>query len=284
LRKYLIALFVVFFLFPAFANGEGGNITQIGEDVVVNAGEVLNGDAVAIMGDVIINGRISGDAVAVMGDVIVSGTVEGDATAVGGRVIVEENGRVLGKINQVGMAGGIGEVLRNLGKYGFYWNPKMLGRTYFPRTTIFNFLRFLGILALGALTIALFPNNVKTAANTVDRDAFGKLIKGLGLMLLIPVVVLLLVLTLIGIPLIPAVFLLAAIAGFFGYVAISVFMGRRLNEHVRIASNLFTEYLLGALVLGLVQLMPFLGWIVSLAVFILSLGITFDSRFGTRGV
>lgn len=280
MRKYFIVILAVFFLFPAFANGDGGDITQIGEDVVVNAGEVLNGDAVAIMGDVIVDGRISGDAVAVMGDVIVSGTVEGDATAVGGRVIVEENGRVLGKISQVGIASGIGEVLRNPWKYEFYWNPKILG----PRSTVFNFLRLLCILALGALTIALFPNNVKTAANTVDRDAFGKLIKGLGLMLLIPVVVLLLVLTLIGIPLIPAVFLLAAIAGFFGYVAISVFMGRRLNEHVRIASNLFTEYLLGALVLGLVQLMPFLGWIVSVAVFILSLGITFDSRFGTRGV
>ncbi|MCF6096064.1 polymer-forming cytoskeletal protein [Thermovorax subterraneus] len=268
-----------FFLFPAFASGDGGNITQIGEDVVVNAGEVLNGDAVAIMGDVIVDGRISGDAVAVMGDVIVSGTVEGDATAVGGRVMVEGNGRVLGKISQVGIAGGIGEVLRNPGKYEFYWNPKILG----PRSTVFNFLRLLCILALGALTIALFPNNVEVAANVVDKDAVGKLIKGLVLMLLMPVVVLLLVFTLIGIPLIPAVFLLAAIAGFFGYVAISVFMGRRLNEHVRIASNLFTEYLLGALVLGLVQLMPFLGWIVSLAVFILSLGITFDSRFGTRG-
>jgi hypothetical protein len=53
LRKYLVALLVVFFLFPAFARGDGGEITQIGEDVVIGAGQVLNGDAVAIMGDVI---------------------------------------------------------------------------------------------------------------------------------------------------------------------------------------------------------------------------------------
>ncbi|KXG76945.1 hypothetical protein AN618_13210 [Fervidicola ferrireducens] len=269
-----------FFLFPAFARGDGGEITQIGEDVVIGAGQVLNGDAVAIMGDVVVNGRISGDAVAVMGDVIVSGIVEGDATAVGGRVIVEENGRVLGKINQVGIAGGIGEVLRNPWKYEFYWNPKMLA----PRSMVFYFLRFLGILALGALTIALFPNNVEVAANAVDKDAVGKLIKGLVLMLLMPVVALLLVFTLIGIPLIPAVMLLAAIAGFFGYLAISVFLGRKLNVHLRINESLFAEYLLGALVLWLIQLVPFAGGIVSLAVFILSLGITADTRFGTRQV
>ncbi|MDN5331094.1 MAG: hypothetical protein PWP45_319 [Tepidanaerobacteraceae bacterium] len=284
MKRFLILLLAALLLLPAIAVADDGYIALMGEDVVIDTGQVLNGDAVAIMGDVIVNGRISGDAVAVMGDVIVGGTVEGDATAVGGRVIVEENGRVLGKINQVGIAGGIGEVLRNPGKYGFYWNPKMLGRTFFPRTTVFNFLRFLGILALGALTIALFPNNVKVAANAVDKDAVGKLIKGLVLMLLIPIVALLLVFTLIGIPLIPAVMLLAAIAGFFGYLAISVFLGRKLNVHLRMNASLFIEYLLGALVLWLVQLVPFAGGIVSLAVFILSLGITADTRFGTRQV
>ncbi|ADL08692.1 polymer-forming cytoskeletal protein [Thermosediminibacter oceani] len=282
MKRFLILLLAALFLLPAYALADGGYIAQMGKDLVIGPGEVLDGDAVAIMGSVIVNGKVSGDAVAVMGDVVVNGTVEGDATAVGGRVVIDKNGRVLGKTNQVGIAGGIGEMMRNPGMRGFYWNPGIMVRPFRPRTTVFNFVRFLGTLALGALAIALFPNSVRTAAQAVDKDTGNKLLKGFLIMLLTPVVALLLVFTLIGIPLIPAVIILVVAAGFFGYLAISVFLGRKLNVHLRINTNLFTEYLLGALALWLVQLVPYVGGIVSLVVFILSLGITLETRFGTK--
>lgn len=268
-------------MLPSFALADGGFVACLG-DVVINSDEMLDGDAVAIMGDVVVNGKVSGNAMAVMGDVVVNGTVEGDATAVGGRVMIGEKGRVLGRTAQVGIASGIGEIFRHPGERGFYWHPGVIGNPFKPRTAIFNFLRLLGILALGVLSIALFPNNLRTAVESVDRETGSKFLKGFLLMLLSPVVALLCGLTLIGIPLIPIVIIFVVAVGFFGYLAISVFLGKKLNNHLRLNTNLFMEYLLGALVLWLVQLVPFVGGIVSLVVFILSLGITFDTRFGTK--
>ncbi|TYP58856.1 polymer-forming cytoskeletal protein [Thermosediminibacter litoriperuensis] len=282
MKRFLILLLAALFLLPAFALANGGDMVQLGGDVVIGPGQVLDGDAVAIMGSVIVNGKVLGDAVAVMGDVVVNGTVEGGVTAVGGRVVIGENGRVLGKISQVGAAGSIGEMLRNLGKYQFYRNDGMVGRPFMPRFAVFNLVRFLGIAALGALTVVLFPNSVLIAAEAVDKGTGRKFLIGLALLLLMPVVAVLLALTLIGIPLIPVAILLMAAAGFFGYLGISVFLGRKLNDHLRVNSGLFTEYILGALVLWLVQLIPFAGRIISLAVLILSLGITTETRFGTK--
>lgn len=275
--KYLALLLVAILAFPASALADGFR-AHMGEDVVIEEGQVLDGDAVAIMADVVVNGRITGDAVAVMGDVIVRGTVEGDAASVGGRVVVEESGRVMGEINQVAV-GGLGRIMQYPGWHGVHWK---VGRNFPIRTAVFNFLRFLGILTLGVLTLALFPRNVEAAAAAVDKDTGGKALRGLGLILVAPVVAVLLLFTIIGIPLIPVVLLLMVIAGFFGYLAISVFLGRKLNVHLNIKENLFVEYLLGAVALWLVQLVPFAGSIISAAVFVLSLGIAFDTRFGTR--
>ena len=88
MRKNLVLFIILLLLIPTtvFADGTDARV-QISGDVIVQADEVIMGDAITIMGNVTVDGKVTGDVVAIFGDVIVNGEVMGDVTAVGGRII-----------------------------------------------------------------------------------------------------------------------------------------------------------------------------------------------------
>ena len=57
----------------------GGKVRRAGREVVIPAGETVQGDLIASAGTVRVDGRVDGDLVASGGQVIVAGTVTGDA-------------------------------------------------------------------------------------------------------------------------------------------------------------------------------------------------------------
>ena len=57
----------------------GGKVRRSGREVVIPAGETVQGDLIASAGTVRVDGRVDGDLVASGGQVIVAGTVTGDA-------------------------------------------------------------------------------------------------------------------------------------------------------------------------------------------------------------
>ncbi|HHW03624.1 MAG TPA: polymer-forming cytoskeletal protein [Thermoanaerobacterales bacterium] len=285
MKRFFMLLIIMMMILPGAALAdESSDRVQIQGDVVVGADEVIIGDAVAIMGNVTVDGKVMGDVVSIMGNVTVNGEVMGDVTAIGGRVTRSDSARIYGKVTQVGVGEGLKDIIRNVTKYGMHWGAGNRGITVFNMgfPFIFKIMHFLGIIALGALTIILFPNSIKATADEVDREPGRRLLIGILAMLLLPVVLLLMFITIIGIPLIPLALLLLAAAGFYGYLGISIFLGRKLNEQLHLKPGLFVEYFLGAALLWLVQMVPFVGAISGLLVFVLALGITTDTRFGTK--
>jgi len=74
------------------------NLVRFGEDIVIPADKVIDGDVVAIGGDVTVYGRVKGDCVSVGGTVSVkdNGVVEGDAVSMGGGVSTSDSASVGG--------------------------------------------------------------------------------------------------------------------------------------------------------------------------------------------
>lgn len=282
MKKLLVLIAVFILLLPSVVLAdEMGDSVNIRGDVVVEPNEVLSGDAVAIFGDVIVDGKVMGDVVAVMGDVKVNGEVMGDVTCIGGRITRSDTSRVHGKVNQIGVGEGINHMFRSFSPNGRGFNFSFNSSRLFPR---FSFLRFLGTLALSILSIVLFPKCISVAAESVNIRPGSKFFIGLAVLMLMPVAIILLFITLIGIPLIPVAILLLAAAGFFGYLGISIYLGRKLNEQLHIKPSIFVEYILGAVLLKLIQYIPFVGSLSSLAVLLLAIGITIDTRFGTNTI
>lgn len=249
MKRFLAILIIMVLMLPGAALAdEGSDRVQIQGDVVVGTDEVVFGDAVAIMGNVTVDGKVMGDVVSIMGNVTINGEVMGDVTAVGGRITRSDSAKIYGKVTQVGVGEGLKDIIKNVTKYGIHWGSGRRGITIFNMgfPYVFKIMHFLGLISLGALAIILFPNSIKAAADVVDKELGRRFIIGILAILLLPMALFLMAITIIGIPLIPLALLLVAAAGFYGYLGISIFLGRKLNEQLHLKPGIFVEYILGA--------------------------------------
>ncbi len=291
----------------------GGDVdTGLGELRV--PGEVM-GNVTSRGGNVSITGTVEGDVT------LTRGIVElGSQSVVGGRVYVEEGlvrrseGAVAGSVQVVHEL--TEEELRRLFRggesYTFYGLENVVGSVAdsieqafhdirIPSTRLFfrdnihywlpfrpfgwpghlarGLLNMIVMFALAALINSLFPKQVQVVGNAVTQKS--GTVFGWGLLaavLALPLMVLLAI-TIIGIPLIIAEILLLAIAAMLGYTAIAHLIGGRIINAS--SANPLGALALGVLIVGVVSMIPIVGWLASLIVFTVAVGAALTTRFGT---
>ncbi len=222
-------------------------LVRFGEDIVIEADQEIAGDVVAIGGDIEVFGLVEGDVVSVGGEVFVrpGGAVEGDVVSLGGEIKRDPGARILGSDIDL-------HVLPN-------WAMDLLrpGVTHLPIRALATFLS-LGALCLLALFVDLFWGRRASGLTTVVRDRFwSSLCIGLIVLLLAPPTILLLAVTLIGIPLAvlaPPFLFLGLLIGF-------VLVARQVGQHLLHAQEGDRAARLGASAVGLALLVavPFAG-------------------------
>lgn len=249
------------------------SIVRIMNDIVIPAGETVNGDVVAILGDVRIDGAVNGNVVVVLGDIDLNNTVQGDVVSVLGEIRQGPNGKITGSIIETNNPGGF-----NIP--GFHGWPQ--GVNPFRFSWGFRFFNMVVLFGLAALTLALLPSQIRNMAVTLGDDAGRKLLVGFVAVLLVPALFFVSLISLIGIPLIPVIVLVLVSAKFIGYVAVALFVGIRIKQTGGLHSSTFLELFLGVLVLWLVRLVPVVGWISALVVTMFALGLVLDTKFGTN--
>ena len=270
------------------ASGGHGERVQIFNDIHVLKGETIDGNVVAIMGDVIVDGEAGGNAVAIMGDNTVNGTVHGQVVAVMGDVVLGPKARVDGDIVSVGgevqrdpgaTVGGniveksmdrgnfkIGLPLTLLRSHGFPFSSPLWFAMKFAWFWIFNGACF----AFYALLALVFPGGIRRCGDTLVQRPGMTILAFILTILALPLLFLLLLITIIGIPValvvLPAGILLLVL---FGKAAIYALVGRAISRD-RLHLTLAT--LLGGLVFALIYLVPFVGLLLSLLTAALGLG------------
>ncbi len=148
-----------------------------------------------------------------------------------------------------------------------------------------SMLNMLILFAFAALTHSLFPRQVKAAGDAISINA-GPVI-GWGLLttiLAVPVMVML-GLSIIGIPLILFVLMALAVAAVLGYAALTGLVGERLTYVASPSANInpLGAIAIGVLVIGLISMIPVIGWFVSWLIYAVAIGATLVTRFGTQG-
>ncbi|HHX77669.1 MAG TPA: hypothetical protein GX697_04905 [Firmicutes bacterium] len=158
--------------------------------------------------------------------------------------------------------------------------PFLAGR-YRPAARLINLIIH---FALAALVYVLFPKNVNNIGNAVKNKTVPVLLWGfLGILLALPITLLLTV-TIIGIPLVLIGIALLFVAWIMGYAGITLLAGGKVRETFSIGEGSpLGEIALGILILGIVRLIPFLGPLSGIAVFILALGSSLSTRIGSAG-
>lgn len=237
----------------------GGKVDVPGEvrgDVVSLGGNVdldgtTRGDLAAIGGSVRVSGKVRGDVAAIGGDVTLGkgAAVDGDVSVVGGRLSKDEGAAIKGSVSQVGLGalrslvpalthGGLRLALASgAGGYGSRWRrerdeeePSTGGRLLKAAA----FLVFVAGLGLVLCLAAVFvPQETLAVAAAIRQDFWRSAGVGtLMVILFLPGLVLLAV-SILGIPLIPLAIVAWCAASLFGVAAFSRVLAERAAESLQ---------------------------------------------------
>jgi hypothetical protein len=244
----LVALIGSGLTLPADAHGSDRGETRVWTDINVAPGETIDGDVNVVFGDAKI-----------------AGLVTGDCNAVFGSCILLDGGQVRGRINSV-TGDGVGA-----------FAPWAVGHNRdfdaFAEQDHHLVTKLLSS-AIVILIFLLFPLRMRVALDRVERHpALSAATGAIAAVAIVPIGLLLLV-SIIGIPLIPIEIAAIIVGIWMGTGAISLVVGRRLCELVMPTA---TPSPLVALVLGLVvvsaaEIVPLIGWAVTALIWLVGLG------------
>ncbi|WP_323191371.1 polymer-forming cytoskeletal protein [Halostella sp. PRR32] len=280
----------------------GGDLAAAGGTVIVRG--TVTGDLTVAGGNVIIEGEVQGNVEAFSGNVRIAGDVGGDVTAAGGNVVIAENGTVSGTLEaaagSVTVDGTVGAAeiasgsitlgstavvqsdLRYDGELTVAEGATIGGETIRdasiapgpqpPRFawagTVYGFLTN---LLLGALLLALLPSFSARVAGYGLNNPFRAGGFGLATLLIAPVLFVLLLVTIVGIPLAFVWLFLFLFLAWVGSVYGAYVVGEGLLSLTEIA-NRWLALVVGLVVVALVTQVPIAGGLFGLLVFLVGLG------------
>jgi len=227
-------------------------------DQSVDHGGTYWGNVIVEQGQV-----VDGDVTVIGGDATIAGTVNGDVNVVGGDIVERPGATITGHVNTVG-----GDIARTI----VPWVPSGMARSAFHQD-----MRVLWKLAWAVVVVLaflIFPVRTRMALGRLETHPGLCALFGLfGWVAIFPLAVLLLC-TIVLIPLIPVEFVALAAAYFVGKAALAFLVGRRFYELLQPHA---TPAPLGALVFGLVlitaaELVPVIGVLVSMLVGLVAVG------------
>lgn len=261
----------------------GGNATLLGQTVQVTA--PVAGNLRATGSDVKLTGDVGGYAMIAAERLDLDATVAGDLALTARSVDFGTDARVEGTLHLYEAQPGSLKVPASVAPEDRIerhkseaWKKDHRGGLVSWRGMIGGFLfGVLVVAAVAALIAALVPEALAAMRRRI-LDRPGRTL-GLGFVTLSALAGagLVVALTGIGILLTPAFFLLAGVAGFFGYVvgayALGVAVLRAAGRHLpdSIGDRALAAGV-GALLAGVIGLVPFLGWLFVLAVLLTGLG------------
>ncbi len=280
----LLAAPFLFVAAPAAAAPVGTQPRDRDDTQVVITGRVVVaqdenvGDVVILNGDARINGSVDGSVFALNGDVTVRGTVRHNVIAANGRVVVLGGARVGGDVTsrekaRISPGATVDGDVESVGR------RFALGQIGIVAAILIWLAVILSTLVFGVLLLLIAPRAADAFADA-GRTAVGASI-GLGIAAAVglPIIGLILLASLVGLPLGVVVLLTLGFVYMLGYVASAYFLGRLILGPTR---NRFLAYVVGWAILSVAGLIPVVNGIVFLAATVYGLGMIVVAIFRAR--
>jgi hypothetical protein len=212
--------------------GDEDRVSIFSGNIEIKDGERLDGDAVAIGGSVRVDGEVRGDVVSVGGRVTLGprASVGSNVVVVGGTLERDPQARIDGRVQQIGIGSFDWSAVRwrDMNPAWLWWGSMMGSAVALMGTLV----RVAVMCLLAALVILFGQKHIERAGDYVFAEPLkAGAIGFLAQVLFVPVLVLLvlaLVVTIIGIPLlllVPFLILVLMLAGFVGFTAVAQRVG-----------------------------------------------------------
>ncbi len=207
---------------------------------------------------------VDGDLTVIFGDATIAGVVEGDVNVVGGSIDARPGGLVTGQVHQLG-----GTVTQAV----VPWAPSESSSPFAPDHRLLWRLSW-NLLAL--LVFLIFPVRTRMVLDHLERHPGLSATAGLlGCIAVIPLAVLLAI-TILLIPLILLELVFVLASAFLGTAALALLIGRRLCELVSPSTtpSPLVALLVGLALITAAELVPVVGTLVLILVGLIGLGAT----------
>ena len=264
--KFIYFITCLTMLFLSTFSAEANNIIKIGGNVTIEAQQKVN-NVVAAGGQITVNGLIENNVVAVGGSIVLTNkaVVRGNVVCIGG-VIAKGNGsQVYGNITEINSSNISSTIASFLSGDGEGW----------PLILNFIYLCFFAIVLIVALLMAiLIPRPLIAIANTIQNNKTKSFFWGFFATLLIPPFFFLLIISIIGIALIPLIFVALLLAFMLGFISVSALTGNFVLTKIfrKRKKSLVQETIVGLILLWSIGWLPYAGWMVKVTAVTLGWG------------
>jgi hypothetical protein len=256
-----------------------GNLAVIGSTANIEKGAVVNGDVILTGGTIAIEGTVNGNVLAIGGAVNIEDTaaINGDVVSVGASVKHSALAKISGQITEQAPI----NLNFNTAKES---SPAQTKQDLLAKLLTAAF-ESLAMAALAVVLALVFPEQIKRVSDALSKEPL--VCGGVGLLIIIgaPVALIILTITIILIPVTIVASMLLALALIYSWMVVGYNLGYRLSHlfHASwptpVASGI--GVLILSLVVGLIFLIPCIGWIIGFILSLIGLGAVVISRFGS---
>jgi hypothetical protein len=268
-----------------FAAGSIVNINAPVDSAIVAGGTVnvnapVKGDVVAAGGQVNVNSDVGGKVVVAGGDIKLGGNIGTNLMAAGGQVSILP-GKTIARDALIG-GGVVFNAARVNGTLTVYannlTNTGSAGRVDFYKTedeapkrdgdqgifNVFTLLTILGYFILGLILVRYLPNLFMAVDSEIRSSTLLKTILGFVMIIASFIAVLLIAITMVGLPIavISSLLILAALMLSGTFVSFS--LGKWIGEQTKIKRGDLVLFTLGFFILNVLFLVPYVGGLISL--------------------
>lgn len=264
----------------------GGNIEingVVGKNLTAGAGNIevgkeasISGSMVFGAGNVEVNGPVGGNIVAGVGNLVVRNSVSGGIYTGVGKLQIDEGAKITGDVT--------------------YWSDEealvdeaaTISGTLERRTPVeprgpsdkdvesfltgFRLFSLLSMVVIGLLLLRFFPGILETGVQILDQKPWQSLGLGLVKLILEPIVAIILIVTVIGLPL--GIFLIFAyiMEIYFASYFVTFWIGKLVMNRFNQKANLYWSFIVGVLVFALITSVPIVSGIVRFLSLLFGLG------------
>ncbi len=244
------------------------NATIAGGSVTLDSTADISRNAYLVGGNVWVKGSVRGNILASAGNVTLNGAVGRDVEVRGDELHIGPHAVITGNLRYRVPAGKVH--IDSAARISGTVTALPISRKW----GLNHWLWILGFLVVGAVVVALIPRFTAEAAEIIPQRPIRSGLVGLGWFILVPLGIIIAAVTVIGIPLAVVTALLYGVVVYLSTVPFAIWVGRlllRARAHGG-RQGVLLNFLLGGILVLLVQTIPVIGPIATLIAACLGLG------------
>lgn len=259
----------------------GGDVVAIGGSLEIDQNAKITRDVAVVGGDVTLRGPVGRNVFVAAGHVVIAGNIGGNVLVRGGEVIVGAGAVIRGNLTysseqpvKISPDARIsGRVIQE--QYPVRPVPSAQATRAFRLA--FGFVDFFWMLVMALVTVALVPHGLSVTADTLSARLWAALGWGFALVIGVPILLVVLVVSLVGIPVASLLFFAHVLALFASHAAAALAIGRVALTR----ASAYGQVAIGVVIIAVATHLPVIGFFLRLLVVAVGVGavaIAFWSR------